>query len=41
MKYYAHYGHKDFVLCLGYRGDVIKNYFSELQRVPLERLRAV
>jgi len=27
MKYYAHYGHKDFVLCLGYRGDVIKNYF--------------
>jgi glucose-1-phosphate cytidylyltransferase len=27
MKYYAHHGHKDFVLCLGYRGDVIKNYF--------------
>jgi glucose-1-phosphate cytidylyltransferase len=27
MKYYAHYGHKDFVICLGYRGDVIKNYF--------------
>jgi glucose-1-phosphate cytidylyltransferase len=27
MKYYAHYGHKDFVLCLGYRGDAIKNYF--------------
>jgi len=27
MKYYAHYGHNDFVLCLGYRGDVIKNYF--------------
>jgi glucose-1-phosphate cytidylyltransferase len=27
MKYYAHYGHKDFVLALGYRGDVIKNYF--------------
>lgn len=27
MKYYAHYGHKDFVLCLGYKGDVIKNYF--------------
>jgi glucose-1-phosphate cytidylyltransferase len=29
MKYYAHFGHKDFVLCLGYRGDVIKNYFLE------------
>src|SRR5258708_19139737 len=27
MKYYAHYGHKDFILCLGYRGDAIKNYF--------------
>jgi glucose-1-phosphate cytidylyltransferase len=27
MKYYAHFGHKDFILCLGYRGDVIKDYF--------------
>jgi glucose-1-phosphate cytidylyltransferase len=27
MRYYAHYGHKDFILCLGYRGDIIKNYF--------------
>ena len=27
MKYYAHYGHKDFILCLGYRSDTIKNYF--------------
>lgn len=27
MKYYAHYGHKEFILCLGYRGDVVKNYF--------------
>ncbi|MDZ4722485.1 MAG: glucose-1-phosphate cytidylyltransferase [candidate division Zixibacteria bacterium] len=27
MKYYAHYGHKDFILCLGYRGDTIKEYF--------------
>jgi glucose-1-phosphate cytidylyltransferase len=27
MKYYAHFGHKDFVLCLGHRADVIKNYF--------------
>lgn len=27
MKYYAHYGHKDFILCLGYKGDYIKNYF--------------
>jgi len=27
MKYYAHYGHKDFILCLGYRGAAIKDYF--------------
>jgi glucose-1-phosphate cytidylyltransferase len=27
MKYYAHFGHRDFILCLGYRADVIKNYF--------------
>jgi len=27
MKYYAYYGHCDFIVCLGYRGDIIKNYF--------------
>src|SRR5689334_20403918 len=27
MKSYAQFGFKDFVLCLGYRGDVIKEYF--------------
>src|SRR3979490_2336969 len=27
MRYYAHFGHKDFILCLGYRGDLIKEYF--------------
>ena len=27
MKTYAHYGHKEFVLCLGYKGHVIKDYF--------------
>jgi glucose-1-phosphate cytidylyltransferase len=27
MKYYAHFGHKEFILCLGYRGDTIKDYF--------------
>jgi glucose-1-phosphate cytidylyltransferase len=27
MKYYAHFGHKEFILCLGYRGDLIKEYF--------------
>lgn len=27
MRYYAHYGHKDFILCLGYRGEMIREYF--------------
>jgi glucose-1-phosphate cytidylyltransferase len=27
MRYYAHYGHKDFILALGYRGDMIREYF--------------
>src|SRR5215813_3191967 len=27
MKYYAHFGHTDFILCLGYLADKIKDYF--------------
>ena len=27
MRYYAHFGHTDFVLCLGYRGDLIREFF--------------
>jgi glucose-1-phosphate cytidylyltransferase len=27
MKYYAHFGHKDFILCLGYKGEEIKKFF--------------
>ncbi len=27
MKYYAHFGHTDFIICLGYKADVIKSYF--------------
>jgi len=29
MRYYAHYGHNDFILCLGYKGDIIVKYFLE------------
>ena len=29
MKYYAHFGHRDFVLCLGYKADVVKEYFLD------------
>lgn len=27
MRYYAHYGHTEFILCLGYRGEMIREYF--------------
>jgi glucose-1-phosphate cytidylyltransferase len=27
MKYYAHHGHKDFILCLGHKAEVIKDFF--------------
>jgi len=29
MKLYAHYGHKEFYIALGYKGDVIKHYFMD------------
>jgi len=31
MKIYAHYGYKDFVLCLGYKGDMVKRYFLDYE----------
>ncbi len=33
MKLYAHYGHADFILCLGYKGQVIKDYFLNYRQV--------
>lgn len=31
MKYYSTFGHNDFVLCLGYKGQVIKDFFLNYQ----------
>src|SRR5436190_15527522 len=31
MKTYAHYGHKEFILCLGYKGEMIKDFFRNYQ----------
>ena len=28
MKIYSHYGYNDFIICLGYKGFVIKEYFA-------------
>ncbi|HET6379034.1 MAG TPA: glucose-1-phosphate cytidylyltransferase [Methylocella sp.] len=27
MQYYSHYGHRDFILCLGYKANVVKEFF--------------
>lgn len=31
MRYYAHFGHKEFILCLGYRGDMVRKYFLDYE----------
>src|SRR5690242_8328288 len=31
MKIYAHYGFRKFILCLGYKGDMIKEYFMNYE----------
>jgi glucose-1-phosphate cytidylyltransferase len=33
MKIYAHYGYQNFVLCLGYKGDMIKRYFVDYELI--------
>jgi glucose-1-phosphate cytidylyltransferase len=32
MNYYSQYGHRDFVLCLGYKANIIKEYFLGLKK---------
>jgi glucose-1-phosphate cytidylyltransferase len=32
MKTYAHHGHKEFIICLGYKGESIKDYFCNYHR---------
>lgn len=36
MRYYAHHGHTDFILCLGYGSEEFKSYFRErgLEYIP-------
>jgi len=35
MRYYAHYGHRDFILCLGYQGQLIKEFFLNYREALL------
>jgi glucose-1-phosphate cytidylyltransferase len=34
MKHYAHYGHDEFILALGYKGEEIRQYFSDFKDEP-------
>ena len=38
MRYYAHFGHTDFILCTGYKGEVIEDYFRTHADGCIERL---
>jgi glucose-1-phosphate cytidylyltransferase len=31
MRYYAHFGHRDFVVCLGHQADTIRDYFEQTE----------
>lgn len=33
MKIYSHYGFKEFILCLGYKGDMIKDFFLNFEEM--------
>ena len=35
MQYYGHYGYRDFVLCLGYKSEVIRDYFLNVNPKPI------
>jgi glucose-1-phosphate cytidylyltransferase len=36
MKIFAHYGLRDFILCLGYRGNMIKEYFLNYEAMSAD-----
>ncbi|MEK9180190.1 MAG: sugar phosphate nucleotidyltransferase [Patescibacteria group bacterium] len=39
MKLYAHYGFRDFILTLGYKGEMIRDYFSDENNFPEDKGR--
>ena len=40
MRYYAHFGHTEFILCVGYGANAVKDYFLRLSGDGIQRLRA-
>ena len=45
MRHYSHWGHEDFILCLGYKGHIIKDFFwitipgPKISLSPLKTIR--
>lgn len=39
MRHFAHFGHKDFILCLGYKGEMIRDYFLHYDPLMSEDCR--
>ena len=39
MQYYCHFGHRDFILCLGYKANVVKEFLPKLPAAGLRGLR--
>ncbi len=39
MRHFAHFGHTEFILCLGYKGDLIKDYFLTYDALRSEDCR--
>ena len=35
MRYYAHFGHTEFILCLGYGAEAVKDYFLDYRETSL------
>ena len=47
MKIYSYYGYNDFIICLGYKGHMIKEYFADyggagpvLKAISVEQTKA-
>lgn len=38
INFYLSYGHKDFIFCLGYKGEMIKNYFKDYKKCNIRFL---
>ena len=41
MRIFTEYNLNDFIVCLGYKGDVIKDYFLNFQTQPFQILKKV